>query len=111
MHRAYPGLTVIEKNAMGAAVLENLNIAEHELEGFTTTAQSKARIIQNLAVQLQSWLIKWDPKACAQLDTEMRGYQDPDTHCVQDSVIALAIALEHAARAQTQGRILGIIYL
>jgi hypothetical protein len=102
---------VIEKNAMGAAVLENLKIAEHELEGFTTTAQSKARIIQNLAVQLQSWLIKWDPKACAQLDAEMRGYQDPDTHCVQDAVIALVIALEHAARAQTQGRILAIIHV
>ena len=109
MHRTYPGLTVIEKNAMGAAVLENLHIAEHELEGFTTTAQSKARIIQNLAVQLQSWLIRYDPKACAQLDAELRGYQEPDTHCVQDSVIALAIALEHAARAQTQGRILAII--
>ena len=43
--------------------------------------------------------------ACAspslqQLASELRDYRLPDTNCVQDSVIALAIALEYAPEAQ-----------
>jgi hypothetical protein len=109
MHRAYPGITAIEKNAAGGAVLENLDLPEHELIGFTTTATSKARIIQQLAIAVQNWLMKWDPALCPQLESEMRGYQLPDDHVVQDSVIALAIALEHAPSAHSTGRILAVI--
>ena len=109
MHKAYPGITAIEKNAAGGAVLENLNLPEHELAGFTTTKSSKARIIQQLKLQMQGWLLKWDPEACSQLDAEMRGYQLPDDNVVQDSVMALAIALELAPQAHL-GRVLPVIY-
>ena len=105
MHREYPGITAVEKNSAGEAVLENLDLPEHELEGFTTSKPSKARIIQQLKVALQSQLLKWDPLACHQLDSEVRGYQTPDESVVQDSVISLAIAEEYAPMAQAQGRV------
>jgi Terminase RNaseH-like domain len=109
LHRAYPGITVIEDNAAGEAVRENLDLPQHELLGFRTTASSKARIIEQLQIAVQNWVIKWDPAACPQLDAEMRGYQRPDDNVVQDSVIALAIALEHAPLAH-KGRVLDIMY-
>jgi hypothetical protein len=109
-HRAYPGPTVIEKNAAGEAVIENLNIPEYEVEGWTTSNTSKARIISKLDVALQNQLIKWDPNACSQLDAEVRGYQIPDDHVVQDSVMALAIGHEYSETAHLlTGRIRGVI--
>lgn len=111
MHDEYPGgLTAIEKNSAGEAVLENLDLPQHTLEGFSTNGQSKPRIISQLRLTLQNQLVKWDPKTCDQLDAEMRGYQLPDDNVVQDSVIALAIAVEYAAKAHMmQGKIGGII--
>jgi hypothetical protein len=109
LHKKYPGITAVEKNAAGAAVLENLNLPEHELEGFTTTRDSKARIIQQLKLKMQQWCIKWNAEACPQLDAEMRGYQIPDDNVVQDSVMALAIAEEFATKAHLrQGRVIGV---
>lgn len=108
-HRTWLGPTAIEKNSAGEAVLENLNIPEHELRGFSTSKSSKARIIAQLEVALQNQLLKWDPTACEQLDSEMRGYQIPDDGVVQDSVIALAIAEEFAPEAHYQGRVVGVI--
>jgi hypothetical protein len=109
----YPGITAIEKNAAGEAVLENLNLPSHELKGFTTTNSSKARIIQQLKIAIQNWVIKWDADDCPQLDAEMRGYQLPDDNVVQDSGIALAIAEEYAPEAHISsgGRILGVYYV
>ncbi len=97
MHHAYPGYTAIEDNAAGEAVRENLDLSQQQLIGFKTTPSSKARIIQQLRIALQNQLIKWDAETCPELDAEMRGYQLPDDNVVQDSVVALAIALEHAA--------------
>jgi hypothetical protein len=68
------------------------------------------RIIQQLNVALQNQVLKWDTSECPQLDAEMRGYQLPDDNIEQDSVIALAIALEHAPQAHRGGRVLPIIY-
>jgi Terminase RNaseH-like domain len=110
MHLAYPGMTVIEDNAAGEAVRENLDLPEHQVIGFKTTPSSKARIIQQLKIAIQGWLIKWDAVACPQLDAEMRGYQLVDDNVVQDSVMTLAIALEHAPQAHRGGRLLPIIY-
>lgn len=105
VHRLYPGLTCVEKNAAGEAVLENLKIPENQTRGFSTTNSSKARIITALKIATQSWLIKWDPKACDQLDAEMRGYMLPDENVVQDSVMTLAIALEYAPEAHYAGTV------
>jgi hypothetical protein len=103
MHRAWPD------NAAGEDVRENLDLPEHQVIGFTTNASSRARIIQKLRIAIQRWLIQWDSDLHPQLDAEMRGYQLPDDNVVQDSVIALAIALEHAPHAYQGGRILGVI--
>ena len=73
------------------------------------TASSKARIIEQLKIAVQGWVIKWDAETFAQLDAEMRGYQVPDDNVEQDSVVALAIALDHAPDAHRGGRILAVI--
>lgn len=109
MHAAYPGLTGVEKNSAGEAVLENLVIPEHELEGWNTSGPSKARIIKKLELALQNQLLKWDPETCHQLDSEMRGYQIPDANVVQDSVMTLAIAEELSETAIMRGRVLGVV--
>ncbi len=108
MHHAYPGLTAVEKNSAGEAVLENLDLPEHELEGFATTKSSKARIIAQLKLALQNQLMKWDPVACSQLDSEVRGYQLPDDNIVQDSVMTLSIALDYAPAAHLGAKVLRI---
>jgi hypothetical protein len=97
---------VIEDNAAGQAVRENLKLPEHQVKGFTTSPSSKARIIQQLRIAIESRLIQWDRDACPQLDAEMRGYQLPDDNVEQDSVMALAIALEHAPHAHRGGGVI-----
>jgi hypothetical protein len=110
MHNAYPGLTVIEDNHAGEAVREYLTLPEHQVLGFNTNPSSKARILEQLKIAVQNWVIKWDADAFPQLDAEMRGYQLPDDNVEQDSVVALAIALEHAPQAHHQARIGPILY-
>jgi hypothetical protein len=104
---ARSSFTVIETNSMGAAVADNLNIPEHQLRRFTTSPASKERIIEAVRLKLQLQLLRFQP-SLTQLASELRHYQLPDTNCVQDSVMALAIALDHAAEAQAfeaRGRI------
>lgn len=101
LHTAFArsSFTVIENNSIGAAVADNLNIPEHQLRRFTTSQASKERIIEALRRQLQLQRIKFQP-SLKQLASDLRDYQLPDTNVVQDSVMALAIALEHAPEAQ-----------
>lgn len=101
LHTAFArsSFTVIEDNAIGAAVADNLAIPVHQLRRFTTSAASKERIIEALRRRLQLQLMKFQP-SLQQLASELRDYRLPDTNCVQDSVIALAIALEYAPEAQ-----------
>lgn len=108
VHEAYPGMTVIEDNAAGEAVRENLDIPERQVLGFSTTKPSKARIIHQLRLMLQNQTVKWNPDECPELDAEMRGYQLPDDDVVQDSVMTLAIAVDHAPVAYSTGRILAV---
>jgi len=110
LHADYPGLTVIEQNGVGAAVIGHLAIREHQLLPFTTTALSKARMIANLGLHLQQWTFKFDPKAFPQLDRELRAYQDPGEYCVQDCVMSVAMALDQAPKAHQGGRVLPVIY-
>jgi hypothetical protein len=46
MHHAYPGITVVEDNAAGEAVRENLNLPEHQVLGFTTRLGSGAKPVR-----------------------------------------------------------------
>jgi hypothetical protein len=104
----YPGPVVVEANAMGAAVIQHLRIPEHRVVSFTTSAVSKARMVENLGVYLQSQLLKFDPRAFPYLDHELRAYQVPDDHCVQDCVMSAAIALDQAPEAFSGGRVLPV---
>jgi len=96
----YPGLTVIESNAAGQAVVENLEIPEGEVELFITSASSKARILALLKGSFQKELLKFDGAQWPQMETEMRGYKIPDGDIVQDTVMALAIGNAHASQSR-----------
>lgn len=104
------GVLGVEKNSAGEAVIENLKLPEQVVTDakFTTSPSSKARIISQFKLALQNELIKWDSDEVSQLDAEVRGYQLPDDNVVQDSVMALAIALEYAPKAHAVGRVRGV---
>lgn len=104
IHRIYPGLTVLEKNAAGEAVMENLDLPQHEVEGFTTSPVSKARILKGLVIAFQKEVLKYSGDAWQQLDAELRGYQIPDNQIVQDSVMALAIGYDYVGKTHLRGR-------
>lgn len=109
-HRKFNGPTVIESNAMGLAVIQNLNLPEHEVIPFNTNQTSKARIIEGLAARIANNELQYDPHLCEQLDTELRGYVFPDDNIVQDCCMALMIACDQAHQTYSkQGRILGVI--
>ena len=101
LHAAFAraSFTVIESNSMGAAVADNVHIPVHQLRRFMTSMASKEKIIEALRLRLELQEIKFQP-SLKQLASELRDYQLPDTNVVQDSVMALAIALEHARDAQ-----------
>lgn len=100
---------VIEKNGPGEAVAENLDLPERFITTFHTSKPSKARILEETALAFQNETLKYDPQACAQMDSELRGYQLPDDALIQDSVIALSIAESHADLAYQGGRTSGPI--
>jgi hypothetical protein len=111
VHRRYRGVTVVESNAPGAPVIANL-IGVDAIPFFTSVA-NKGRILAGVHRQLQIESLKWNPKECSQLDTEMRNYRLKDEGIHQDTVMALAFAVEHASEAhrpdKDAGRILAVI--
>ena len=98
--KAYRGPLGIEKNSAGEAVIENLNIPEERANAakFNTSHTSKPRIISQVKLELQNDCLKWPHAECPELTVEMSRYQIPDDNIIQDSVIALAIAVEYAGR-------------
>jgi len=105
MHGIWPGMTWIEKNAAGEAVMENLEIPEKEVGGHDTTPRSKPRMIANLQADFEHGRMKYSKEHWPDLDQELRSYQLPDTHVVQDSVISLAIARDKAHTQPKKGRL------
>lgn len=95
IHRLYPGITVIEANAAGEAVAENLDIPRRQMILFNTGPKSKPKIIEELQLALEGRTIQWSGRDWPQLSEEVRGYQVPDDNIVQDSVMALAIGNAH----------------
>ncbi len=100
VHSRYPGLTVIEDNAAGEAVRENLSLRPSQVKGFLTTEKTKATILTQLQLAFQQQTLRYDGKAFPQLDAELRSYQWDDAALTQDSVMALAIAEHYALEAQ-----------
>jgi len=107
----YTGLNVIEDNSAGAAVRSFVQIPEERLIGFTTTNQSKPKIISELKFGVSAGTIKWNADECAELDAEMRYYKLADEGIAQDCVMSLAIAVHHGteAAAESGGRVLGVV--
>jgi hypothetical protein len=99
-HHRFGGLTVIEDNAAGEAVRENLDLRETECIGFKTTGQSKPKALGNLEVAFENQRLRIpDHEDFDQLMTELRQYTVDDALIIQDSVIALAIAEASADQA------------
>jgi hypothetical protein len=110
LHKDYPGITVIEDNNMGEWTRQSLDIPSSQLIGWHTSRPSKAKILAGLYAALGGQYLKWKPEECPQLTTEMKGYRLPDDSVVQDCVMTLAIAVEHAPAAfEGGGRIIGVI--
>ena len=93
--RKYPGRHVVESTGVGDPVIENLLV---NVDGFSTTAKSKAQILDGLSLALERGDLKW--AGLGQLDTEMLLYQDEDSDLVQDCVMALAIAVQGTTLAK-----------
>ena len=99
MHRQYPGPTVVEANSVGKPVIDNLRLPEGELIEHTTTRASKQQMLTAIELHLQRRTLKIHPEF-DQLLAELRDYRDPEGSIVQDSVMALGIALANAEFAQ-----------
>ena len=99
MHRRYPGPTVVEANSVGKPVIENLRLPEGELIEYTTTRASKQQMLTAIEFHLQQRTLKIHPEFDQLLD-ELSNYRDPEGSIVQDSVMALGIAVANADFAQ-----------
>jgi hypothetical protein len=111
VHLLYPGVTVVEKNAAGEAVMENIDLPEHimerEFHGHFTSGVSKARMISQMEVAIQNHDVGWLKDEVPQLHSEMDAYQIPDDRVIQDSVMSACIALDyhlHPTKKRRKGR-------
>lgn len=91
VHAMYPGPTVIEDNAAGEAVRENLTLRPREVEGHKTTATSKPRMIRKMEAAIENHDVIWDKNAWPILHSEFEAYQLPDDNVIQDCVMAACI--------------------
>jgi hypothetical protein len=98
MHRLYRGPTVVEANSVGKPVIENLDLPEGELLEHTTTRASKQHMLAAIELHLQQRTLKIRPEF-DQLLAELGDYRDPEGSIVQDSVMALGIAVANADSA------------
>jgi hypothetical protein len=100
VHRQYPGPTIVEANGVGKPVIENLHLPERELIEFTTTKSSKQQMLTAIELRLQQGTLKIPPEF-EQLLAELGDYREPEGSIVQDSVIALGIAIANTDLAHT----------
>ena len=94
----YSGAVWVESNGIGDPVIEAL---ECRVKPFITTAKSKADALTRLVRAVEQGAIKC---GVPQILSELKGYRWDDANIVQDSVMALAIAL-HAVRAPSGLRV------
>jgi hypothetical protein len=104
MHRLYPGPTIVEANSIGKAVIENLRLPDGEVIEYTTTRVSKQQMLTAIVFHLQQRTLKIHP-GFDQLLSELTAYRDPEGSIIQDSVMALGIAVANTdfAHAQSSG--------
>jgi len=95
VHQLFPrALVLVEDNSAGYVLRQSLNIPADKLKGFTTTQQSKARILDALYAEITRQSVCWQHDQCPELTTQMYHYRLPDQAIRQDAVLALALALE-----------------
>jgi hypothetical protein len=97
----YGGIVAVESNSIGDPVIEGLTCRARP---FVTTAKSKAAALQRLVRAVEQGYIKCGVE---QVLSELKSYQWDDAAIVQDSVMALAIAL---ADQREPGAASGLIY-
>ncbi len=116
----YPTATfIVEKNGIGWPVLEGLNLPDYRVHGWTNTRPAKLLGLQAIQIQLEKQELKWKgtPQSATDepihhfLDAEMRGYMFPDDNVVQDSVMALLMAVQAALgdTVKRPGTVMGVI--
>src|SRR3972149_5511300 len=87
---SYGGTVAVESNSIGDPIIEGLTAS---VRPFNTSAKSKADALTRLVRAVEQGDLKC---GVDQVLSELRGYQWEDQNIVQDSVMALAIALSHA---------------
>jgi hypothetical protein len=90
------GKTFVESNGVGDPVIENLLVS---VEPFQTTVRSKVQAIQALQLLIQKGRFKAGAEH-EQLMRELSLYEHDDKNLVQDSVMALAIAVQDVHQAK-----------
>jgi Terminase RNaseH-like domain len=110
MAREYaPAPVAVEMSGIGQSVAGNLGLPTSRVIPFWTTERSKARIIGNVVLALESGLLKFDHSQNPQLVKELLGYQQPDTYIVQDHIMSLAVSLGCAGEAYVRpGTVIGV---
>ena len=83
----YGGTVLVESNSIGDPILESLTCGARP---FVTTAKSKADMLTKLVRLVENGELKCGQE---QVLSELHSYQWADQNIVQDSVMALAIAL------------------
>jgi hypothetical protein len=101
VHRLYPGPTIVEANSVGKPVIENVHLPEGELLEYTTTRTSKQQMLTAIELHLQRRTLKIHHDF-EQLLSELAAYRDPEGSIIQDSVMALGIAVVNAGCADAK---------
>ncbi len=92
----YGGTVAVESNSIGDPIIEGLTCS---VEPFVTSAKSKADALTRLVRAVEQGELKCGVE---QVLSEFKGYQWDDQGIVQDSVMALAIALAGVAEAGSE---------
>jgi len=95
----YGGETWVESNSIGDPVLEAVTCGA---KGFATTSGSKEPALKNLQRLVENGELKC---GVPQVLSELKSYQWEDERLVQDSVMALAIALDQKRPQKAKGSI------
>jgi len=83
----YGGTVAVESNSIGDSIIEGLTCS---VESFVTSAKSKADALTRLVRVVEQGELKCGVE---QILSELKSYQWDDQNIVQDSVMALAIAM------------------
>lgn len=111
LHRDFPSAHIsVETNAVGWAIFQSIAVTESKKHEWVTTSMSKGRALGELQFLIERYNFSFDPKACPELDSELRGFFLPDGNIRQDTVAALWVAIgnAHHAHNPSGGRLISM---